>query len=270
MQCPACGLPNDPSNAQCARCGTPLYGPAGHQEPGPGQPPGPGGHHQQPPGPGWQQQAAGPALTFGGQRPPTPSKAWLLAGLSVVVILLSAAGVALLVYRHGGTPPAAQQQLNPPAATTVQPTAKGSSARAQAAGLDQVLDASVKSRKKLNDSIDKVLRCAEVSRAVSDMQAVGDERRSQLATVDSAALDQLANGERLRSTLHQALTHALEADQGYLDWAKSGCNSQAGKAAFKRGQSASTKAGAAKTDFLALWNPVAGPLGLPTRTRDDI
>ena len=244
MMCPACGLANDPARSVCARCNTGLTA----------------------------QAEGGSTLPFG---PPPRSRqptTWMIAGLAVAVIVLSMAGVAVLVYLHGkrggtgGTPPVA--------ATATAAVATGS-AQKQATDLDKVLNASAQSRAKLNRAIAKVQGCTQLSQAVSDMRTVGDERTSQLKTVESAAVDQLPNGEKLRSTLRDALNYALQADQGYLAWAEptpaNGCGDTAArKAAFGRGQTASTKAGTAKESFLTLWNPVAADLDLRTRTRQEI
>jgi len=202
----------------------------------------------------------------------------MIAGLAVAVIVLSMAGVVVLVYLHGkgggtGNTPVAGQPTAP-ATTTAAAKATGS-AQTQAAVFDKVLDASAKSRAKLNRSIEKVQGCTQLSQAVQDMRTVGDERKAQLKTVENAAVDQLPNGEKLRSTLHEALDFALQADEGYLAWAAptpaNGCGDNAARqAAFGRGQTASTKAGTAKSAFLTLWNPVAADLGLRTRTRQEI
>jgi len=270
MVCPACGLANDPSSTTCARCNTALISTiAGQASVAPHVP--------------TQAYRAPP-------QPRTFPKVWWIAGLAVGVILLSVTGIGVLLYAQGddadgGTggqagnaSPATEPTGSTPTATAV-PTAPteepGGSAQDQAAALDGVLDASVLSRRKLNQSIDKVLRCTQLSLAVSDMRAAGDERRAQLSTVDSVAIDQLPSGERLRSTLHTALDNALQADEAYLDWAEptrgNGCGDTAARrAAFERGEAASNRAGAAKTDFLKLWNPIAADLGLPVRTRQDI
>ena len=270
MVCPACGLANDPSSTTCARCNAALIGTIAAQ-------------------PTAAQHAPTQAYSAPLQSRTSP-RVWWIAGLAVVVILLSVTGVGVLVYINGddadgGTGgqagnalPLAEPTGSTPSPTALPPApteASGGSAQDQAAALDGVLDASVLSRRKLNQSIDKVRRCTQLSLAVSDMRAAGDERRAQLSTVDSVAVDQLPNGERLRSTLHTALDNALQADGAYLDWAEAtpakGCGDTAERrAAFGRGEAASARAGAAKTDFLRLWNPIATDLGLPTRSRQNI
>jgi hypothetical protein len=266
MVCPVCGFPNDPASATCTRCGTALTSaPAAEYAPPPG-------FRASPLPFGTPEQSSAP-------KPPR-SKAWLLAGIAVAVILLALGGAGYVALtRHSA--PVADPAATPVPVTTTPASGPTTAATAddsphdQAAVLDVVLDQSVRSRAKLNQSIDRVLQCTQLSAAVSDMRATGDERRTQLQTVDTAALDQLSNGEQLRSTLHDALSYALAADQGYLAWATptpaKGCaDTSARSAAFGRGETASAKAGAAKTSFLKAWNPVAADLGLPTRTRDDI
>jgi hypothetical protein len=271
MVCLVCGFPNDPASATCARCNTALAGSAGPAEPAPTPTPWPSPAESAPAPTPWPRLMAPP--------PPRRSRVWLVAGIAVAVLLLSLAGVGVVAFRHREIPVAAPPggpAADPTSTTVTEPTATATgSAQEQAAVVDHVLDQSVRSRAKLNQSIDKVGRCTQLSLAVSDMRAAGDERRAQLKTVDTAGLDRLSNGEQMRSTLRQALSYALQADQDYLAWAAptpaGGCgNTSARSAAYSRGRAASTKAGAAKTDFLDLWNPVAADLGLPTRTRDDI
>jgi hypothetical protein len=281
MVCPVCGFPNDPSNATCARCASALTSApssaltsasasATDFEP-------PAGFRASPPPFGTPEQSV-----LGAPEHPQRSRVGLLAGIAVAVILLALGGAGYVALTRHRAPVAGPAATPAPSNTTTTgssgPTTaatRDDSPHDQAAVLDVVLDQSVRSRAKLNQSIDRVLRCTQLSAAVSDMRAAGDERRTQLQTVDTAALDRLSNGDQLRSTLHDALSYALAADQGYLAWATptpaQGCADTAARsAAFGRGETASAKAGVAKTSFLKAWNPVAADLGLPTRTRNDI
>jgi hypothetical protein len=257
MVCSTCGLDNDPSAATCARCNTTLA-------PAPTAP---------------------AAATY--ERPaPSGNRMPLVAAL-VVVALLAAVAAAVLIYRRDDPqPPAAAQvvlattapaePVDPPPAT-VDPTTVDTAAAGpdQARVVDALLDRSIRSRNKLNQAIQRVGRCTGLSGALSDMRSVGDERRAQLDEIGSADLSALPNGETLRSTWRTALQSSLDADEAYVAWAEPavahGCATTSSRnAAYSRGRSASTKAGAAKSAFLAEWNPVAATMGLPERSRDQI
>jgi len=256
MVCPTCGLDNDPASTTCARCNTAL---ATAPVPGPAAP-------DYPPAP--QRSARLP---------------WLAAAAVALLVAIVAGGVVL--YRDRGTTgdvggdagagdvlqlvPTTRAAVAEPTGTT------GPSVRDQAVAIDRLLEQSVASRRKLNDAIDLVNRCTGLSRAVSDMRAVGAERQQQLGAVGSAEMSALPNGEQLRTTLGNALSEALDADQRFVDWAAptvtGGCaDTGRRRTAFGQAQAASTRAQAAKKQFLALWNPVAGQLGLAQRSNTDV
>jgi hypothetical protein len=254
MVCSTCGLDNAPAAVACARCNTALRSaPPAYQPPAP--------RYRRPP------------------RNVLP----LTAGLSVLMLAVLVAGV--LVYRSGRPdpsvadppPPATQPPETPPPAaqptTTVIPNNADPLSQAQA--VDALLDRSGRSRDKLNSAIDRVGRCGDVSGALTDMRAVGDERRAQIAETQNLDLSALSNGEAIRSALVTALRHSEAADAAYVEWAEPAAagtcgNTAARRADYARGRSASDRAGAAKEAFLARWNAVATELGLPARTRQDI
>ncbi|XVU28630.1 hypothetical protein ACQPZJ_16735 [Actinoplanes sp. CA-054009] len=298
MVCPTCGLDNDPSAAACARCNTalvaaPAWPPPGYTPtapppgytPQPGYPPQPGYGDAGPPAPGYPAPPSGPPV-YG--RPP---RNWLplVAGISVVVLIALVAG--LVLYRNGqddpvaGPAPATQTTTTvtttgTTTGTTDSTTAPPTTTTAadplpQARVVDDVLVRSKASRDKLNSAIDRVGRCTGLSGALADMRAVGDERRTQIDEVRNADLSAVGNGESIRSTLVTALQHSLDADAAFVEWAaaavNNGCADTTGrKAAYNRGLAESEQAGTSKVAFLAVWNPVAGQLGLPTRTRQGI
>jgi hypothetical protein len=250
MVCSTCGLDNDPSAETCARCNTALT-----------------------------PVPVAPATTAYERPAPTGNRMPLMAAL-IVVAMLAAVAAAVILYRGGDDPPppaaqvatttAAAQPTDPPPATV-----DGAAGPGQARVVDALLDRSISSRNKLNQAIERVNRCADLSGALSDMRAVGDERRAQLDEIGGADLSALPNGEALRSTWRTALQSSLDADEAYVAWAEpavsNGCAKSGNRTAdYRRGTSASTRAGAAKNAFLAEWNPVATSMGLATRSRDRI
>ncbi|MEV4629456.1 zinc ribbon domain-containing protein [Micromonospora sp. NPDC049523] len=287
MRCPSCGQDNDPSQRYCARCNTSL-----HDTETPTTEP---VRSTLPPATtvlaysptGTDEESYEPrrrmARTFGG---------WPLVIIAVAVV--AAAGI--LMTRQ--TRQTAEQQPQPPLveapqdsppgpptttgviattapATGDAPTSSPTAGRAQAVVLDQLLADSVASRRKLVQANEWVSGCTNLARAVTALRQVGDERRGQLARVAALPLDALASGEDLRHALRVALQHSLNADEHYVEWAagmeSSRCRGSARlTAARKDGEAESDAAGAAKTEVVELWNPVADEFGLPRRTRDDI
>ncbi|XVV15777.1 hypothetical protein ACQP2X_15955 [Actinoplanes sp. CA-131856] len=260
--------------------------PPGYTPP-PGEPSSPPGYNPPPgyPSSGYPAPPSSPPV-YGG-----PPRNWLplVAGVSVVVLLALVAG--LVLYRNGqddpvaGPPPATQTTTAPAPTTgttdttTAPPTTTTTTTAGdplpQARVIDDVLVRSKSSRDKLNSAIDRVGRCTGLTGAVSDMRAVGDERRAQIDEVRGADLSAVGNGESIRSTLVTALQHSLDADAAFVEWAEAavngGCAETTGrKAAYARGLAESEQAGTSKVAFLAVWNPVANQLGLPTRTRQGI
>ncbi|MFC3742542.1 zinc finger Ran-binding domain-containing protein [Paractinoplanes deccanensis] len=307
MVCPTCGLDNDPSATACARCNTalpvhatPPDGSSAPAWPPPGYagaftpsspPPGysPAASPYPPPGADPPPGYVAPQPGYAAPPPPgPPPRNWLplVAGISVLVLIALVAG--LVLYRNNQKDPVAAPTTQAtsvlttdPATTapTTPPTTATTTAAAdplpQARVVDDVLNRSKSSRDKLNNAIDRVGRCTGLSGALADLRAVGDERRAQIAEVKAADLSAVDNGESIRSTLVTALQHSLDADAAFVEWAEAavdnGCaNTTSRKAAYARGLAASDQAGTSKTAFLAVWNPVAGQLGLPARTRQGI
>jgi hypothetical protein len=281
MVCSTCGLDNDPSAEACARCNMALdaapIAPPAYQRPAPAY---------RRPAPVYQQPAPAYEQPAPAYEPPRSrdNRLPLIAAVVVVAVLAAVAIGVVLSRRDDDAPPAAAattqpaqptEPVDPPPATVAGATTDPGAALDQAKVVDALLDRSISSRNKLNQAIQRVGQCTDLSGALADMRAVGDERRAQLAEIGAADLSALATGETLRGTWSTALRSSLAADEAYVSWAEpalsAGCRSTGSRnAAYSRGRSASTKAGAAKNTFLAAWNPVAAGMGLATRSRDQI
>ncbi|MFD0525245.1 hypothetical protein [Paractinoplanes durhamensis] len=207
----------------------------------------------------------------------------VLLALGTVALLGMTAVVVMLVRNRNdpGRDPVAKPPANVstvlPTTTTAapDPTTAGPAAspRDQAAKVDDLLDQSVASRAKLNAAIDKVRQCSGAAAALGDMKAVGAERTAQIAATEALDVSGLDNGAAIQSRLKAALGFALAADQAFVAWATpaaaGSCGDTAARgAAWDKGQAASKQAQAAKKQFVAVWNPVAGPLGFAERTTD--
>ena len=302
MKCVACGLDNDPALRYCDNCESPLSDappPAGAAEaPRPaatttGRP-----------------VARTAAVEdddedFGDGRGGEPDELLeprsltrpLAVGGLVLLVAIAVGGVFWAVGGDDATPPSTTLSSPDPGATapaepapaepiTTEPittgsittgaaTVDGTALRTQAQALDQLLSASKKSRDKLNQGIKVAGNCARLSTALTLMRQAGDERRAEQTTLASLDLSAITAGEQARSALTQALRYSIEADEEYVKWAETksgnGCrNSTAAQRHFDAADRQSDQAGAAKSRFLELWNPVAAEAGLPPRDRQGI
>jgi hypothetical protein len=262
MICPLCGLDNDPSASRCASCDATLSAPpyppayASVGEPAPSPP--------------------AFATTYVPRRQVlTPQRLLLAIGLIGVI------GVAALIVIRGGDDAHRADPAVPPGTSSASPTTSPApgpttatapaSPRDQAAVINALLDRSVASRRKLNNAIDRVRRCTDLSGALADMRTVGVERDQQIADADAADVTALQDGERLRSTLKSALGFALAADRHFVAWAEpaivDGCDDTAARqAAWASGQASSTQAQVAKKQLVEAWNLIAAQLGFAQRT----
>jgi hypothetical protein len=218
-------------------------------------------------------------------QPIKPSRGRLLVPLTVIVVVLVIASTVIAVVKltgnsDGGTPVAdtSDRSVITPTTTappTTSPPTDGPAAdpKAQAAAVDAVLDASISSRKKLNDAIDLVNKCSFLDKAIGDMQTVGTERQSQIDNVTKFDLSGIPEGEQVRAALKEALGFSLAADKSFVPWGQaelsSGCNG-GGDGYYDEAQRQSKNATDAKNRFLGVWNPVASRYGLRTRSSNDI
>jgi hypothetical protein len=80
----------------------------------------------------------------------------------------------------------------------------------------------------------------------------------------------------MTADLLQALRDSATADQYYIGWMKDIASSgtcpvsTTADHSYQLAQQESVTAVAVKKEFAALWQPVAGPFGLPAYTDDDI
>ncbi|MFI0372764.1 hypothetical protein ACH35V_33295 [Actinomadura sp. 1N219] len=141
----------------------------------------------------------------------------------------------------------------------------------QAAAMNAVLNDSVGTRRVLAGALGRAGKCETLPQAIQGFQTVAQHRQNQLARTRDLQVDRLANGERLRRSLTQALTASLQVDQVLLRWAQQNQANCRGKprpsAAQVPGRAASEqRATAAKKRFVVLWNPVAKKTGQPLRS----
>jgi hypothetical protein len=151
------------------------------------------------------------------------------------------------------------------------PATANTQGRAQAVAIDSLLVSTVASRAALASALSALDACGDVNGALVAARRVTDQRVAQLDQAQRLRTDALANGEAIRNSLVESLSHSLDADRAYAAWAQNvvsvGCGRDANHDA---GDAASQSAGVAKRTFVQLWNPVAVSFGLPVRTDADV
>ncbi|WP_412520595.1 hypothetical protein K8Z49_22040 [Actinomadura madurae] len=235
---------------------------------GPGvQPMGPGGpgYGGFPPG----QMQPGPLQP--GQGKGGTSKPLVAAVAALVTVAVGA--VAFVAWPSGGDDPSAGTNPSPAASQTqvAQKNAIPAETRQQAAVLNKILNDSVDTRRVLAGALGRAGKCKTLPQAIQGFQTVAQRRTNQLNRTKALKVDKLANGERLRTSLSQALTASLQVDQVLLRWAQANQPRCKGKprpsAARVPGRAAiEQRATTAKKQFVVLWNPVAKKTGQPQRS----
>jgi serine/threonine-protein kinase len=209
----------------------------------------------------------------------------LAAGAAVVVAAAVVAGVALSgrsapAHPAASTPaPTASSPSSSPSPSPSSPSAASSpsapvTASQQAAALSALLTSSAAARTALHNAVTQVGGCTNLSGAVSQLQAVANQRAGQYGRASALPTAALPGGAQVKSKLLAALGNSLTADRDYLSWArqqlKSGCTPSSQSSAYNAAFSASQRADAAKQAFVQVWNPVATRYGVAQKSPRDI
>ncbi|MES9539315.1 hypothetical protein [Actinomadura sp. NPDC000600] len=265
--------------------GYPMGGPPpmGGMGPGPMQqgPMQPGPMQQGPMGPGMQPMGPmGPGdPAFGGYPPGQfpqgqgksgTSKPLIAAVAALVTVAVGT--VAFVVWPSGDDSPSGPGPS--PAASQKQVAQKNAippEMKQQAAALNGILNDSVDTRRILAGALGRAGKCKTLPQAIQGFQTVAQRRTNQMRRTQNLKVDKLANGERLRGSLNQALGASLQVDQVLLQWAQANQRKCKGKprpsAAQVPGRAAAEKrATLAKRQFVVLWNPVAKKTDQPQRS----
>jgi hypothetical protein len=177
-------------------------------------------------------------------------------------------GVVAVVVLGGGAAWALTQGLSGPKHSTDTPSAKpgAGGAAQQAAAVNRILKSGSTARGHLPSPL---RTCDDVAAGVSGFQQVVQDRQQELAQSKELKVDQLQNGVRLRRSMIAAYQSSLNADRAYLAWAREiqarGCGGKIAPltAHYKDAIAANNKAGPAKRQVVALWNPIANGDSLP-------
>jgi serine/threonine protein kinase len=209
----------------------------------------------------------------------------LAAGAAVVVAAAAVAGVALSgrsapAHPAASTPAPTASSLSPSSSPSLSSPSVASSPSApvtasqQAAALSALLTSSAAARTALHNAVTQVGGCTDLSGAVSQLQAVANQRAGQYGRASALPTAALPGGAQVKSKLLAALGSSLTADRDYLSWArqqlKSGCTPSSQSSAYNAAFSASQRADAAKQAFVQVWNPVAARYGVAQKSPRDI
>jgi hypothetical protein len=201
------------------------------------------------------------------------------------ILIAVAAGVIVVKVTGGGkaddpraaipapvTPTTTGPSFASPTTTASTPSADASG---QATAIDTLLDASGATRGRLAAALAQVDGCTGLATAVGQLQEIANTRGDQADQARNLTIDQLPDGDALRSRLAQALNFSFQADQDFLAWGRAtqtgGCTGHAAHDLnYQRAQTASASATASKRQFLQLWNRMAAGYGLPARLETEI
>ncbi|NDU77881.1 hypothetical protein GWI34_35515 [Actinomadura sp. DSM 109109] len=230
-------------------------GPMGPGDPAFGYPPG-----QFPPG--------GPGAP--GQGKSGTSKP--LIGAVAALVTVAVGAVAFVAWPSGDDPAPGPDPS--PAASQKQVAQKNvipPETKQQAAAMNGILNDSADTRRILAGALGRAGKCKTLPQAIQGFQTVAQRRTNQMRRTQGLKVDKLANGERLRTSLNQALGASLQVDQVLLRWAQANQRHCKGKprpaAARVPGRAdAERRATAAKKQFVVLWNPVAKKTSQPQRS----
>jgi serine/threonine-protein kinase len=140
-------------------------------------------------------------------------------------------------------------------------------AASEVRAMNNVLTSSTTSRSGLQALVDNVNECRRLSRDLSQLRQVTNQRHLELSRAKGLSVGAVAGGSGLKSKLVDALKASLKADLDYVRWAEarksSGCSSNVGSAYLSDALNDDSTATAMKNAFISSWNPVARQYGYP-------
>ena len=205
--------------------------------------------------------------------------------LAAGAVVVAAAAVVSGVVLSGRSAPAHPAAATPtPAASSPEPSLSSPSAASsptapvtasqQAAALKELLTSSAAARTALHNAVTQVGGCTNLPGAVSQLQAVVNQRAGQYDQASTLSTAALPGGTQVKSKLLAALGSSLTADRDYLSWARQqltgGCTPASQSSTYNAAFNASQRADAAKQAFVQVWNPVAARYGIARESPRDI
>ncbi|NRQ33933.1 serine/threonine protein kinase [Nonomuraea sp. NN258] len=150
----------------------------------------------------------------------------------------------------------------------------------QALAIDELLDASEKTRKKVSTSVNRISSCKKADASFQSLQEASDERQTESMLVAPAGgspleVDALPNGEELRLRLYEALNASYTASVHYALWARwyihAGCQeTNNSEPSYRSALAHSNEATRHKKAFVKMWYSIAREYDLKARTAGKI
>jgi hypothetical protein len=208
--------------------------------------------------------------------------------LAVLAVIVVAGGIAigLLIARAHGGHSAAGPATSPPAggtgssaASSVPPTSAPASSGPAAAeqtgasNLSKLLAQSVSDRGAINSAYNDVASCGPSRSQDQATFQQGVTSRQQLLSQLGSMTDASALPASMISSLTQAWTASIKADQDFAAWAgdeSASCTPNGSDANLSAATVPDNQATRDKTSFVASWNPIATQYGLPTYAQDQL
>jgi Protein kinase domain len=186
-----------------------------------------------------------------------------------VATVLIAVAVPFMAWRAGylGSPGPASSP-----GTSSSPSAPAQSPAAVMTTLGTYLARSASVRPAVQPAIDGVRTCSQApASGQASMQQAINTRQDILNGLRTLSPSGLPNGAQLISALTAAMQQSVTADRYYQNWmAGYACGSDPSQnTSYRAGQNASAQATAAKSAFLAIWNPMAPSYGQKTYSYTD-
>ena len=238
--------------------------------------------------------AAGPGVARTGQPPlvaPSPIansgpgtpkrkvNGWLVATV-IVACAVVGAGVALVLTRHHANSNAAlatTSTTNPGGLSTTSTSSPRTSTTdpavvesAQVRAVAVIVSQSVADRTSIGGAISSIESCGDLQSAVTTLQADATSRQTLATRAGALDVSSIPNGSEVTANLAQAMSSSAASDRNYAAWAQgveaagSCSGSPPQDANWSAAQQTDAQATAAKTAFVAVWNPIAQQYGLVT------
>jgi hypothetical protein len=265
-------------------------GPAGYDRGG-YQPPG-----YQPPGerPPGERPPDSPAAGYPPPDYPTGHRApagrgshrgRIILGLLAVIVVAGGIAAGLLIAKAhssghtgagpGTSSPPAGPASSPASGSGSSPASSGTASAQQqgAQNLAKLLSQSVSDRGAINNAYNDVASCGPtLSQDQGTFQQAVTSRQALLTQLSSMP-DAAALPASMISSLTQAWTASIKADQDFAAWAgdeSTGCTPNGSDANLSAATVPDNQATQDKTAFVGSWNPIAQQYGLPTYSQDQL
>ena len=209
----------------------------------------------------------------------------IILGLLAVIVVAGGIAAGLLIAKahssgHTGAGPAASSPpagpgSSPASGSGSSPASSGTASAQQqgAQNLAKLLSQSVSDRGAINNAYNDVASCGPtLSQDQGTFQQAVTSRQALLTQLSSMP-DAAALPAPMISSLTQAWTASIKADQDFAAWAgdeSTGCTPNGSDPNLSAATVPDNQATQDKTAFVGSWNPIARQYGLPTYAQDQL